>query len=244
MFRTSLAVPTFEHLVQLTGCDCAESFDAKSVDVANLFRSHINARNMSLVLAGPKANVDRAMALATQLQSIPAGDGSAGTPKTYGEVLRGRIKSLEHVLWVIGLRVSAPPEADPAAACFFYEALLHRLNDDLSYRQGLAYALPGYLFLGRGEQVMVFEPYVDEDVVDYKKIAKEVKRVTAEMATACAWPWWRTYTEAGRRTFSRFWMEPSDASLAADEVADRMIFARMAGREEIGVRGWHDWTLG
>lgn len=225
--------PAIERLALLTGCDWKDTLGAGSAEVAAMFRSHMNAWNMALVISGPRAGVERAMRLAKYLEIIPAGERSTAPPVGYGNALHRRTIRFDEGPWAIGLRVPVPSDPDPAASNFYFRALLRKLNDVVSGEKGLVYGVPGRFFMGADEHIMVFELLADEDVARYGKIAREIQRVAAGMADASALSWWKTFTEGERRSDTRLWGALTAASSAAEALSRLVTRAHMVGRDEL-----------
>jgi hypothetical protein len=230
-------------------------------DIPYQFDTLMRAHNLSLVLVGSKANVDRALAAAKVLERIPEGrhatvslmEGFPGVRivappvnvvsfvyptwakvyATYEDLLRGKVDLGAEGLWGLTLVAGRDGAASPAEAEFYFQAILSRLIDVVALGHGSAYSVGGNLYIGESERMMAFSPASVEEITDHDGLDEEMEAAVAELADPSSLDWWRGFVEGQAREETFYGLGAPDASSAADGVAEFVTFARLEGRPDL-----------
>jgi len=164
-----------------------------------------------------------------------------GDPSNFGDAPRGSVPREDGDSWAMGLSVPVADGAQrersvgsagrlsPAETNFYYLALHHRLNEVVSIGHGSRYGVIGILRLGSAENVMIFQTTIDEEILSYEDLAKEMKVVAAALADPSSIDWWRRYIDDQTRPRLYYGASAAVVRRPADETASTVAFVRVQG---------------
>lgn len=226
-------IPAIDKLTWIMTGDYPLSYDVQDSAVTEMFQAMIGSDRLALVLVSSEADAEQALEAVVELQKIPRNECVQKAQAIDEDLLKGELTWPNGGSWALGIRTLATDEMSPAEIQYYYAALSSYLNDVVSLRNGNAYGIEVNRYFGIGEVIMLFTPYIDDAIVDYESLEKEIKSTAAGLADPSSVGFWNAFADQCSAQDSLYGINADDASTVADYIAVLVSWARMEGHDQI-----------